>query len=145
MGLRSRHRRRQIHFFTEGDPTDNGTSTGVSTAVSDFNQLRFLVGYGSPAKPGLSVAANIGLDLKSLYGATGTTTTNGVQASTTIYPALTQYTALQASYNWNCCGVAFEYRKFNLGTVRNDPGYLFNFTLANIGTAGNLRRAERLF
>ena len=132
-------------FYTEGDPTATGSTQGVTTAVSDFNQLRFLVGYGSPAKPGLSVAANIGLDLKSLYGATSTTTINGVQASTTIYPALTQYTALQTSYNWNCCGVAFEYRKFNLGTVRNDPGYRFNFTLANIGTAGNLRRAERLF
>ena len=132
-------------FFTEGDPTSTGTTTGVTNAISDFNQLRFLAGYGSPAKPGLSIAANLGLDLKSLYGATSTTTRNGVSTTTTVYPALTQYTAIQTSYNWNCCGVAFEYRKFNLGTIRNDPGYRFNFTLANIGTAGNLRRAERLF
>ena len=132
-------------FYTEGNLSATGTTTGVTTSVSDFNQIRYLVGYGNPAKPGLSLAANIGLDLKSLYGATSTTTVNGVPASTTVYPALTQYTAFQASYNWNCCGVAFEYRKFNLGTVRNDPGYRFNFTLANIGTAGNLRRAERLF
>ena len=132
-------------FYTEGDPTPAGTSAGVTSAVSDFNQLRFLAGYGNPAKAGLSVAANIGLDLKALYGATSTALVNGVQTSTTVYPALTQYTAIQTSYNWNCCGVAFEYRQFNLGTVRNDPGYRFNFTLANIGTAGNLRRAERLF
>jgi LPS-assembly protein len=38
-----------------------------------------------------------------------------------------------------------EYRKYNLGTVRDDGTYRFNFTLANIGTAGNLRRAEALF
>jgi LPS-assembly protein len=30
-------------------------------------------------------------------------------------------------------------------SVRNENAYRFNFTLANIGTAGNLRRAERLF
>jgi LPS-assembly protein len=29
--------------------------------------------------------------------------------------------------------------------VRNDGTYSFNFTLANIGTAGNLRRAQSLF
>ncbi len=132
-------------FYTESTPNASGTTTGVTSAVSDFNQLRFLLGYGNPAKPGLSVAGNIGLDLKSLYGASSTALVNGVATTTNVYPALTQYTALQTSYNWNCCGVAFEYRKFNLGTIRNDPGYRFNFTLANIGTAGNLRRAERLF
>ncbi len=50
------------------------------------------------------------------------------------------------SINWNCCVVsASKYRKYELGTVRNENAYRFNFTLANIGTAGNLRRAERLF
>ena len=77
-----------------------------------------------PSRPGLSVAANVGLD--ALAGTV-------------------QYGALQTSYNWNCCGVAVEYRKFNLGTVRDENSYRFSFTLANIGSAGNLRRAERLF
>jgi LPS-assembly protein len=56
-----------------------------------------------------------------------------------------QYGSLQTSYNWNCCGFSVEYRKYELGSVRNENAYRFNFTLANIGTAGNLRRAERLF
>jgi LPS-assembly protein len=38
-----------------------------------------------------------------------------------------------------------EYRKYELGTARNENEYRFNFTLANIGTAGNIRRAEQLF
>jgi len=38
-----------------------------------------------------------------------------------------------------------EYRKLELGSVRNEGTYRFSFTLANIGAAGNLRRAERLF
>ena len=101
-------------FFTEG----------IASSVSNFSQLRFLVGYGGPAKKGLGVAANIGLDLNM--------------------PAL-QYGALQTSYNWDCCGFSVEYRKYELGAVRNENAYRFNFTLANIGTAGNLRRAERLF
>ena len=56
-----------------------------------------------------------------------------------------QYATGQFAYNWNCCGFAVEYRKYELGTVRNENSYRFNFTLVNIGTAGNIRRAERLF
>lgn len=97
---------------------------GVNSLTSDFNQMRLLAGYGSPTKAGLSVAANAGLDLDLTQ---------------------VQYGALQTSYNWNCCGLAIEYRKYELGSVRNENAYRFNFTLANIGTAGNLRRAERLF
>lgn len=101
-------------FFTEG----------VSSNVSNFNQLRVLLGYGSPTKSGLSVAANVGVDLRL---------------------SSLQYAALQFSYNWNCCGFSVEYRKYELGSVRNESVERFNFTLVNIGTAGNLRKAERLF
>lgn len=101
-----------------------GSTTGVSSPVSDFNQIRVLLGYGSPTKRGLGIAANAGLDLRL----------------TTV-----QYGAFQASWNWDCCGVSVEYRKYELGSVRNENAYRFNITLANIGTAGNLRRAERLF
>jgi LPS-assembly protein len=99
-------------------------TAGFSSAVSDFTQLRVLLGYGGPARKGVGVAANVGLDLNR----------NEVQ-----------YGALQVQYNWNCCGLSVEYRKYELGSVRNENAYRFNFTLANIGTAGNLRRAERLF
>jgi len=104
-------------FFTEG----------VSSPVSNFNQLRLLLGYGSPTKAGLGVAANVGLDL------------NGGDSG------LVQYGALQGSYNWDCCGFSVEVRKYELGAVRNETSERFNFTLLNIGTAGNLRRAASLF
>ena len=104
-------------FFTEG----------VSSSVSKFNQLRLLLGYGSPTKAGLGVAANVGLDLNA--GDSG----------------LVQYGALQGSYNWDCCGFSVEVRKYELGAVRNETVERFNFTLLNIGTAGNLRRAASLF
>ena len=131
-------------FYTENPTpiTGDASSAGVTTSISDFNQLRFLIGYGSPVKPGLSLAGNAGIDLKHLYGATSTSSNGTI---TTAYPALLQYASLQGSYNWNCCGLAVEYRKFELGSVRNEGTYRFNFTLANIGAVGNLRRAERLF
>jgi LPS-assembly protein len=105
-------------FFTEG----------VSSSISNFNQLRLLLGYGSPTKAGLGVAANVGLDLNA--------------SDTT---GLVQYGALQGSYNWDCCGFSIEVRKYELGSVRNETSERFNFTLLNIGTAGNLRRAASLF
>ena len=101
-----------------------GSTTGISSPVSDFNQIRLLAGYGSPAKRGLGVAANVGLDLRL---------------------SSVQYAAVQTSWNWDCCGFSVEYRKYELGAVRNENAYRFNLTLANIGTAGNLRKAERLF
>jgi LPS-assembly protein len=104
--------------------SDTGTGTTATSLISDFSQLRILLGYGNPTKPGLSIAANAGVDLKL---------------------SQVQYATGQFAYNWNCCGFSAEYRKYELGSVRNENAYRFNFSLANIGTAGNLRRAERLF
>ena len=103
-------------FYTEG----------VSSSISDFSQLRLLLGYGSPTKPGFGIAATAGLDLNYQGANSGPV----------------QYGALQTSYNWNCCGFSVEYRKYDLGSVRNESVERFNFTLVNIGTAGNLRRAD---
>jgi LPS-assembly protein len=89
-----------------------------------FDQIRAQLGYGSPTKRGWSAAANIGFDREF---------------------NLLQYSAAQTSYNWDCCGVSFEYRRFSLGSVRNENQYRFAFTLANIGSFGNLKRQERLF
>jgi len=133
--------------FTTGTDTGTGancTATATCTSpYSDFSQLRILLGYGNPTKPGFSLAANVGLDLPKPT----TKGTSGVIAGTIVgsTPTSVQYATVQTGYNWNCCGIALEYRKFELGPVRNENVYRFNFTLANIGSAGNLRRAERLF
>ncbi len=111
--------------YTEIINTTTNTVTGLtSSAISDFSQMRLLFGYGKPSEPGLSAAISTGIDLNL-----GTA----------------QYITIQTTYNWNCCGLSIEYRKYDLGTIRNEGAYRFNFTLANIGTAGNLRRAESLF
>ncbi|MES2391460.1 MAG: hypothetical protein V4555_07455 [Acidobacteriota bacterium] len=112
-------------FYTENINTTTNTATGLTrSAVSDFTQMRVLLGYGNPNKSGLSAATGAGIDINL---------------------ASAQYITVQTSYNWNCCGFTVEYRKYDLGTVRNEGAYRFNFTLANIGTEGNLRRNQSLF
>ena len=111
-------------FYKEIIDTTNNTATLQASPISNFSQMRVLLGYGAPLKPGLSMAANAGLDLGN---------------------SSLQYASLQASYNWNCCGLSVEYRKYELGPVRNEGVERFSFTLINIGSAGNLRRQERLF
>ncbi|HET9182048.1 MAG TPA: LPS assembly protein LptD [Candidatus Angelobacter sp.] len=99
-------------------------NTQIQCVPPVFNQFRILVGYGNPTKRGWSAAINAGVDSEF---------------------NLVQYSAAQSAYNWDCCGISLEYRRFSLGQVRNENQYRFAFTLANIGSFGNLRRQTRLF
>ena len=99
-------------------------TTTASANVCEFQQFRVLLGYGQLNKRGLSAASSFGFDAD-----------NGSL----------QYATAQTSYTWDCCGLSLEYRRFALGSVRNENQYRFSFTLANIGEFGNLRRQERLY
>jgi len=44
---------------------------------------------------------------------------------------------VQLSYNGNCCGLAVEYRRINLGQVRAENQFRIAFIIANIGAFGN--------
>lgn len=103
-------------------PPEAGFELPISTQA--FNQFRVLLGYGHTNKPGFSAATNIGFDANLNF---------------------IQYAAVQTTYNWDCCGINLEFRRFALGSVRNENEYRFTFALANIGALGNLRRPERLF
>jgi LPS-assembly protein len=108
----------------EAPAASQALQTTVTNPVSDYNQLRFSASYGTSAKAGLSAGTSIGYDF--------------VQNQL-------QYGAGQAGYNWDCCGLSFEVRRYSLGTVRDDTQYLYSFTLAGVGSAGSLRRAARIF
>jgi LPS-assembly protein len=99
-------------------------STNNIIAPAEFNQLRWLMGYGHPNKRGVNAAVNVGMDIHSGF---------------------MQYSAFQTSYNWDCCGFSMEYRRFALGSVRNENQFRFALSLTNVGTFGTLRRQERLF
>jgi len=83
-----------------------------------------VLGYGNQGKRGFSGAVTTGLDARLTQ---------------------LQYGSAQVTYNWDCCGVNIEYRRFALASVRNENQFRFSFMLANIGSFGNLRRTERLF
>jgi len=111
--------------YTEVIDTTTNIVTGLTTsAIANFSQMRVLFGYGKPSDAGLSAAVSSGIDLNL---------------------GSSQYITVQTNYNWNCCGLSVEYRKYDLGTIRDEGAYSFSFTLANIGSAGNIRRAASLF
>jgi LPS-assembly protein len=108
-----------------GDAFLQAPSATVSSTIQQaFNQFRVLFGYGYPNRRGFSGATNLGFDANLGF---------------------LQYSAVQLAYNWDCCGLSVEYRRFALGSVRNENQFRFNFALANIGSFGNLRRQEKLF
>jgi LPS-assembly protein len=96
----------------------------VPEPVTNYEQLRATLGYGGATKPGFSSAVNFGYDLNQQQF---------------------QYGGAQASYNWNCCGLTIEYRRLALGPERNENYESFNFTLAGIGTAGNINRSQLIY
>ena len=107
-----------------GTSSTNCAVRPASTSGCEFNQFRILLGYGQLNKRGFSAATSFGFDanLGSL-----------------------QYATVQSSYNWDCCGLTVEYRRFALGSVRNENEYRYTFSLSNVGALGNLKRQERLY
>jgi LPS-assembly protein len=104
-----------------------GQAAAASSNLADiarFNQFRAAVGYGSAIKRGFSAAGSFGFDADL---------------------AQLQFVSAQATYNWNCCGMTLEYRTYTVANVRNENLFLFNFSLANIGSFGSLRQLGRLY
>jgi len=99
-------------------------STSGSVQPTNFNQFRAALGYGRFNKPGFSAASSFGFDSDT---------------------KLLQFASAQTTYNWDCCGITLEYRRYAIANVRNENLFTFTFSLANIGGYGNQRRQERLY
>jgi len=97
---------------------------GTSASIVQNQQLQPYLNIGKPSGAGFNLAANGGYDF--------------------VHGAL-QYAGAQAVYNWNCCGVSFGYRRFALGTVRDETQWLYSVTLANFGSVGDIRRSNTAF
>jgi LPS-assembly protein len=106
---------------------ENSSAASIikSQQVQPFFSIGKVGSNGLPAEAGFSFAANGGYDF--------------------VLGEL-QYAGLQATYNWDCCGLTLGYRRINLGTVRgNDTSYLWGVTLANFGTIGSVHRTNSAF
>jgi len=96
---------------------------GAASTIQS-QQVQPFVSIGKQSRVGFNMAANMGYDF--------------VQNSL-------QYAGVQAVYNWNCCGLTFGYRRFELGSIRDETQYLYSFTLANFGSVGDIRRSNSVF
>ena len=115
---------RLVNVIPQVTSLPNAPNPNSTSAESSFNQMHLAAVYGSPTKHGFSAGVNLGYDFTE---------------------AQTQYLGAQTGYNRDCCGLAFEMRRYSLGAVRDDTQYLFSFTLAGVGSAGSLSPAYRVF
>jgi len=97
---------------------------GSAASLIQSQQLQPFLEIGKPNAVGFNLAANGGYDF--------------------VNRAL-QYAGVQTVYNWNCCGLSVGYRRFALGSVRDETQYLYSFTLANFGSVGDIRRSNTVF
>ena len=103
----------------------NAVDENAGAASTIHSQLvQPFVSVGKQSRVGFNMAANMGYDF--------------VQNSL-------QYAGVQTVYNWNCCGLTFGYRRFELGSIRDETEYLYSFTLANFGSVGDIRRSNSVF
>jgi LPS-assembly protein len=98
--------------------------TGSTASLIQSQQLEPFLQIGRQNQVGFNLAANGGYDF-----------VNGAL----------QYAGVQAVYNWNCCGLTLGYRRFALGSARDETQYLYSFTLANFGSVGDIRRSNMVF
>jgi LPS-assembly protein len=98
--------------------------SGSSASVIQSKIVQPFVYFGKPSQVGMSVAMNASYDF-----------THGTL----------QYGGVEAVYNWNCCGLEAGYRRFQLGSLRDEGEWLWGFTLSSIGTAGNIHHSSSVF
>jgi LPS-assembly protein len=107
------------HSMLNAADENNGSASTIQS-----QQLQPFFSIGKQNRVGFNLAANAGYDFQ--------------QHSM-------QYAGVQAVYNWNCCGLTFGYRRFELGSIRDETQYLYSFTLANFGSVGDIRRSTSVF
>ncbi len=93
----------------------------VVTAPND--QINFLMAVGNQNRKGWNAALNVFYDLNR---------------------HVLDFATTEITYNTDCCGFSVEYRRYNFG-VRDDTQYRLSFSIANVGSFGNLRKQERIY
>ena len=104
--------------------TSRPTSLPSPDQHNPYNQIHLLAVRGAASKLGLSEGLSAAYDL--------------------VHQQL-QFGAAQVQYNWNCCGIDFQYRRFSLGTIRDDTEYFWSINLAGFSNVGDLTHRISLF
>ncbi len=129
---------RYRHYFVSGgnnevrgvnifSPTNQVQTQNQNFLSPPANQFRGLVGFGDTNRRGWNGAVSAVYDYRA---------------------SLLQYVIAQATYNTDCCGISGQYRLLDIGsglTLRHETQYRVAFTIANVGSFGNMRKQERIF
>jgi LPS-assembly protein len=100
------------------------TAPGSPNAPNPYNQIHLATIFGAANKLGPSAGVNAAYDL--------------------VHQQL-QYGSIQGQYNWNCCGIDFQYRRFSLGSIRDDTEYFYSLNFAGFSNVGDLAHRISLF
>lgn len=96
---------------------------GVPTQQT-YNQYRIGGIYGGMAKMGFSAGASVALSSNP--------------------PPLLQAATIQTNYNWDCCGLAFQFERYAY-YPRDENAFRISLSLTNVGTFGSIKRLQRLY
>jgi LPS-assembly protein len=101
----------------------NEEATMLMGLSPNANQIFSLAGFGQENRRGWSAGSMVVYDFTR---------------------QVMMFNQAQVTYNTDCCGWSFQYRRFGFGN-RNENQFRVAFAIANIGSFGTLRRQERIF
>jgi LPS-assembly protein len=134
-----------VEWRMDYDPLLGHISNSAFSADVRFSKYFISLGHNE-VRTDPAVAPNSN-QVRALFGI-GNQNRKGWNAATSIYydykRGILEFATTQVTYNTDCCGISFEYRRFNFGT-RDDSQYRVAFAISNVGTFGTLRKQERIF
>ena len=134
-----------VEWRTDWDPLFKRITN--SSFIADARVRQIFLGFGHNQVRGTPLVSPNANQLL-LRGGLGAPGRQGWSAGYTgVYDfrlAKMQFATTEVTYNSDCCGLSFQYRRLSFGT-RNENQYLVSFAVANIGSFGTLRRQERMF
>lgn len=134
-----------VEWRTDYDPLRKQISNSSLTADARFSKFFVSLGHNQVrSNPVLAPNSN---QVRGLIGI-GNGTRKGWNAAFSSYYDYRQhvlaYAAMQVTYNTDCCGISFQYRRFNFGS-RDETQYRVAFAVSNVGSFGTLKKQERIF
>ncbi len=134
-----------LEWRTDYDPLHANISNSGISADMRFSKYFISLGHNQVhSDPVLSPSSN---QFRGLFGV-GNENKRGWNAAFSAYydykRGILEFATTQVSYNTDCCGVSFQYRRFNIGT-RDESQYRVAFAVSNVGTFGTLKKQERIF
>ena len=134
-----------LEWRTDYDPLRKSISNSALTADMRFSKYFISLGHNQ-VRTDPVVAPNSN-QFRALFGV-GNGTRKGWNAAFSAYydykRAVLAFATTQVTYNTDCCGLSFQYRRFNIGT-RDETQYRVAFAVSNIGSFGTLKKQERIF